>query len=50
MFLMADLHHLSRREGRRVVAELLERFDPVAAAKKPAAGYSGGMKRRLDIA
>ncbi|MFI7321970.1 ATP-binding cassette domain-containing protein [Streptomyces venezuelae] len=50
MLLMADLHHLPRREGRRVAAELLERFDLVAAAKKPAATYSGGMKRRLDIA
>ncbi|MET9772424.1 ATP-binding cassette domain-containing protein, partial [Streptomyces sp. NPDC006415] len=50
MLLMADLHHLSKREGRRVAAELLERFDLVEAAKKPAAGYSGGMKRRLDIA
>jgi len=50
MLLMADLHHLSRREGRRVTAELLERFDLTEAAKKPAQSYSGGMKRRLDIA
>ncbi len=50
MLLMADLQHLSRREGRRVAAELLERFDLVEAAKKPASTYSGGMKRRLDIA
>ncbi|MFE7243841.1 ATP-binding cassette domain-containing protein [Streptomyces sp. NPDC057580] len=50
MLLMADLHHLSRSEGRRVTAELLERFDLVDAAKKPAQSYSGGMKRRLDIA
>ncbi|MGA5121667.1 ATP-binding cassette domain-containing protein [Streptomyces pseudogriseolus] len=50
MLLMADLHHLSRQEGRRVTAELLERFDLVEAAKKPASTYSGGMKRRLDIA
>ncbi|MFE9335420.1 ATP-binding cassette domain-containing protein [Streptomyces sp. NPDC007063] len=50
MLLMADLHHLSKREGRRTAGELLERFDLVEAAKKPAAGYSGGMKRRLDIA
>ncbi|WP_371795688.1 ATP-binding cassette domain-containing protein [Streptomyces sp. NBC_01718] len=50
MLLMADLHHLSRGEGRRVTAELLERFDLVEAAKKPASTYSGGMKRRLDIA
>ncbi|WP_331727398.1 ATP-binding cassette domain-containing protein (plasmid) [Streptomyces sp. NBC_00161] len=50
MLLMADLHHLSKTEGQRVAAELLERFDLVEAAKKPAASYSGGMKRRLDIA
>ncbi|MFD7873957.1 ATP-binding cassette domain-containing protein [Streptomyces sp. NPDC059766] len=50
MLLMADLHHLSRHEGRRVTAELLERFDLVEAARKPASTYSGGMKRRLDIA
>ncbi|OQR60588.1 ABC transporter [Streptomyces maremycinicus] len=50
MLLMADLHHLSRARGRRVTAQLLERFDLVEAAKKPAASYSGGMKRRLDIA
>ncbi|WP_404959378.1 ATP-binding cassette domain-containing protein [Streptomyces sp. 147326] len=50
MLLMADLHHLSKREGRRVAAELLERFELVEAAKKPASTYSGGMKRRLDIA
>ncbi|QNS04865.1 ATP-binding cassette domain-containing protein [Streptomyces xanthii] len=50
MLLMADLQHLSKSEGRRVTAELLERFDLVDAAKKPASTYSGGMKRRLDIA
>ncbi|MET7740734.1 ATP-binding cassette domain-containing protein [Streptomyces sp. NPDC005385] len=50
MLLMADLHHLPKAEGRRVAAELLERFDLVEAAGKPASTYSGGMKRRLDIA
>ncbi|GAA3043370.1 ATP-binding cassette domain-containing protein [Streptomyces glomeratus] len=50
MLLMADLHHLSKREGRKVTAELLERFDLTEAAKKPASTYSGGMKRRLDLA
>ncbi|KOV18449.1 ATP-binding cassette domain-containing protein [Streptomyces sp. XY152] len=50
MLLMADLHHLSRAQGRRVAAELLERFDLAEAARKPASTYSGGMKRRLDIA
>jgi ABC-2 type transport system ATP-binding protein len=50
LLLMADLHHLDRREGRRLAAELLERFDLVDAARKPAATYSGGMRRRLDLA
>ncbi|MFF2173645.1 ATP-binding cassette domain-containing protein [[Kitasatospora] papulosa] len=50
MLLMADLHHLPKAEGRRVATELLERFDLTDAAKKPASAYSGGMKRRLDIA
>ncbi|PJI94799.1 ABC transporter ATP-binding protein [Luteimicrobium subarcticum] len=50
MLLMADLHHMERGEGRRVTAELLARFDLVDAAGKPASTYSGGMRRRLDIA
>jgi len=48
--LMADLHHLGRRAGARRAAELLEQFDLVEAADKPATTYSGGMKRRLDLA
>ncbi|MEV4558328.1 ATP-binding cassette domain-containing protein [Kitasatospora sp. NPDC049285] len=50
MLLMADLHHLPKTEGRRVTTELLTRLDLLDAAQKPAASYSGGMKRRLDIA
>ncbi|MCV2462051.1 ATP-binding cassette domain-containing protein [Streptomyces sp. ICN988] len=50
MLLMADLHLIPRREGRRIAAELLDRFGLTEAAKKPASTYSGGMKRRLDIA
>jgi ABC-2 type transport system ATP-binding protein len=50
LILMADLHHLGRAEGRRRAAELLERFDLVEAAKKTTATYSGGMRRRLDLA
>ncbi|MFE4914761.1 ATP-binding cassette domain-containing protein [Streptomyces sp. NPDC056652] len=50
MLLMADLHHLSHNEGRRTAGELLARFDLVQAARKPASTYSGGMKRRLDLA
>ena len=48
--LMADLRHLPKAEGRRRIAELLERFDLVEAATKPVSTYSGGMKRRLDLA
>jgi ABC-2 type transport system ATP-binding protein len=48
--LMADLCHLGRDEGRRRVADLLERFELTDDAAKPAMRYSGGMKRRLDLA
>jgi ABC-2 type transport system ATP-binding protein len=48
--LMADLHRLGRVAGRARVAELLERFDLVDAARRPASTYSGGMRRRLDLA
>ncbi len=48
--LMADLHHLGRAAGRARVAELLEQFDLVADAGRPASAYSGGMRRRLDLA
>jgi len=48
--LMADLHHLGRAEGRRRAAALLGRLDLVGAAKKTPAIYSGGMRRRLDLA
>ena len=48
--LMADLNHLGRDEGRRRIADLLERFDLTDAASKYVATYSGGMKRRLDLA
>ncbi|MEV4488520.1 ATP-binding cassette domain-containing protein [Micromonospora coxensis] len=48
--LMADLHHLGRVEGRRRVARLIDRFDLGEMARKPAQVYSGGMRRRLDLA
>jgi ABC-2 type transport system ATP-binding protein len=50
LILMADLLHLGKREGRKRAAELLGRFDLVEEAKKPIATYSGGMRRRLDLA
>src|ERR1700728_2920095 len=50
LLLMADLHHLGRAEGRRRAAALLDQFDLADAAKKTTMTYSGGMKRRLDLA
>ncbi|MGD3106696.1 ATP-binding cassette domain-containing protein [Streptomyces sp. YGL11-2] len=50
LFLMADLHHLGKREGRRRAAELLERFELTEAARKNVATFSGGMRRKLDLA
>jgi ABC-2 type transport system ATP-binding protein len=50
LLLMADLSHLDRREGRRRAAELLEMFELTDAAGKPAMTFSGGMRRRLDLA
>ncbi|GIJ60081.1 ATP-binding cassette domain-containing protein [Virgisporangium aurantiacum] len=48
--LMVDLSPVPAREGKRIVAELLERFDLVEAANKPVSTYSGGMRRKLDLA
>ncbi|MDT0300665.1 ATP-binding cassette domain-containing protein [Streptomonospora wellingtoniae] len=50
LMLMGNLHRLGRRRARRRTGELLERFDLVGAARKPASTYSGGMRRRLDLA
>ena len=44
------LHHLGAAAGRSRAAELLTRFDLVEAADRPAGKYSGGMRRRLDLA
>ncbi|WP_433824672.1 ATP-binding cassette domain-containing protein [Actinoplanes sp. CA-015351] len=48
--LMADLHHLPRAQGRRRAADLLDQFDLTDTGKKPVSTYSGGMRRRLDLA
>ncbi|MFI7430295.1 ATP-binding cassette domain-containing protein [Micromonospora sp. NPDC049836] len=48
--LMADLKRLDAGAGRRVIGELLERFDLVGSAQKPVSSYSGGMRRKLDLA
>jgi ABC-2 type transport system ATP-binding protein len=48
--LMADLHHLRADESTRVVSSLLARFDLAESAQKMASTYSGGMRRKLDLA
>ncbi len=48
--MMADLAHLDRASVPAVVEEMLERLDLVAAGDRRAQTYSGGMKRRLDLA
>jgi ABC-2 type transport system ATP-binding protein len=48
--LMADLLHLPRARRHRTVLDLLERFGLADVAGKPAAVYSGGLRRRLDLA
>ncbi|MFF8911699.1 ABC transporter ATP-binding protein [Streptomyces olivaceoviridis] len=48
--LMADLGHLDRRHAESAVGQLLERFHLADAADRRAVTYSGGMKRRLDLA
>jgi ABC-2 type transport system ATP-binding protein len=50
LMLMADLHLLPKAVGRRKADELLERFELAEAGDKPASTYSGGMKRKLDLA
>jgi ABC-2 type transport system ATP-binding protein len=48
--LMADLCRLGRDAGRRKVSELLDRFELSGDADRPASTYSGGMRRKLDLA
>jgi ABC-2 type transport system ATP-binding protein len=48
--LMADLKRMDSAESKRVVSDLLERFDLTESAQKLVATYSGGMRRKLDLA
>jgi len=48
--MVGRLYHLPARDARRRADELLERFDLTEAANRIAKGYSGGMRRRLDLA
>jgi len=48
--MVGRLYHLGKDRSRQRAEELLERFDLTDAAKRPAKTYSGGMRRRLDLA
>jgi ABC-2 type transport system ATP-binding protein len=48
--MVGQLYHLRRADARARATELLERFELSDAAKRPAKTYSGGMRRRLDLA
>ena len=48
--MVGRLYHLGRRRSRERARELLEQFDLDDAADRPAKTYSGGMRRRLDLA
>ncbi|MFJ1790620.1 ATP-binding cassette domain-containing protein [Kitasatospora griseola] len=50
LYLIGRLLDLSAKEAKARAAELLERFSLTEAARRPAKGYSGGMRRRLDLA
>jgi len=50
LVMFGRLNHLSHVSAVRRAGELLERFSLAAAADQPAAKYSGGMRRRLDLA
>src|SRR5215217_5942663 len=48
--MVGELYHMPRAEARARANELLQQFDLTDAAKRPAKTYSGGMRRRLDLA
>ncbi|WP_410586785.1 ATP-binding cassette domain-containing protein [Amycolatopsis sp. lyj-23] len=50
LILFGRLHHLGRREAVRRAGDLLERFGLAGTGSKPVSAYSGGMRRRLDLA
>jgi ABC-2 type transport system ATP-binding protein len=50
LLLLGDLYHLPKDESRRRIAEILKLVDLEDKADRPAKTYSGGMKRKLDIA
>src|ERR1700754_5015651 len=48
--MVGRLYHLGKRQARKRAKELLEQFELTDAADRPAKTYSGGMRRRLDLA
>jgi ABC-2 type transport system ATP-binding protein len=50
LVMIGELHQLSRADAKQRAVELLEQFDLVDAGERVTSGYSGGMRRRLDLA
>ncbi|PWN02476.1 daunorubicin/doxorubicin resistance ABC transporter ATP-binding protein DrrA [Nocardioides silvaticus] len=50
LVMIGRLYHLGKARSQQRARELLERFDLTEAADRPSKGYSGGMRRRLDLA
>lgn len=50
LIMMGQLYHLSKADAKKRAAELLIEFDLVEAKDRAAKTYSGGMRRRLDLA
>ncbi len=50
LVMMGRLYHLTKDSAKERAQELLEEFDLVDAAERPVKTYSGGMRRRLDLA
>src|SRR5215211_1460259 len=48
--MVGELYHMPRKDARARADDLLERFDLTEASRRPAKTYSGGMRRRLDLA
>lgn len=50
LYMMGKLYHLSSEDSKRRAKELIQQFDLTEAAGRMAKTYSGGMRRRLDLA
>jgi len=50
LMMVGQLYHLGTKVARQRATELIEQFDLVEAQNRPVKGFSGGMRRRIDLA